>query len=83
MGMPRKKTGRRMRLITVHLTDAYIEALDKLVDAHIYPNRSEAIRAAIRDLVTKHGLLPSEKSGSAITVENLLSELRKDGLMLA
>jgi Arc/MetJ-type ribon-helix-helix transcriptional regulator len=40
-----------MHLITVHLPEAYLEGLDSLVDEHIYPNRSEAIRVAVRDLL--------------------------------
>ena len=40
-----------MRLLTVHLPDPYIQALDKLVDNKFYPNRAEAIRVAVRDLL--------------------------------
>ncbi len=40
-----------MKLITVHLPDAYLQGLDKLIDADAYPNRSEAIRVAVRDLL--------------------------------
>ena len=36
-----------MKLITVHLPDAYLQGLDKLIDADAYPNRSEAIRVAV------------------------------------
>ncbi|MHA1369232.1 MAG: ribbon-helix-helix domain-containing protein [Promethearchaeota archaeon] len=40
-----------MHLITVHLPEAYLEGLDSLVSERIYPNRSEAIRVAVRDLL--------------------------------
>ncbi len=40
-----------MHLITVHLPEAYLEGLDSLVSEKIYPNRSEAIRVAVRDLL--------------------------------
>lgn len=41
-----------MKLITVHVPELYIQALDQLVKDGYYPNRAEAIREAIRDLLT-------------------------------
>ena len=43
--------GYQTRLITLHLPEPYIKALDKLVDEKYYPNRAEAIRVAVRDLL--------------------------------
>ncbi len=40
-----------MKLITLHLPEPYLEALDRLVNEKLYPNRAEAIRAAVRDLI--------------------------------
>ncbi|MCD6446257.1 ribbon-helix-helix protein, CopG family [Candidatus Bathyarchaeota archaeon] len=40
-----------MKLITLYLPEPYIEALDKLVNERFYPNRAEAIRVAVRDLI--------------------------------
>jgi len=40
-----------MKLITLYLPETYIKALDQLVDEKFYPNRAEAIRTAIRDLI--------------------------------
>jgi len=40
-----------VRLVTVHLPVELIEGLDFLVRTQRYPNRSEAIRSAIRDLL--------------------------------
>jgi len=48
------RTGKRMNLITVHLPEQQVYALDELVKARIFPSRSEAIRAAIRDLVDRY-----------------------------
>lgn len=41
-----------MKLITLHLPETYIRALDHLVNEQFYPNRAEAIRIAIRDMLT-------------------------------
>lgn len=46
---PRQK---QMKLITLYLPETYIKALDQLVDECFYPNRAEAIRVAIRDLIS-------------------------------
>jgi Arc/MetJ-type ribon-helix-helix transcriptional regulator len=43
--------GAAMRLITLYLPEPYIKALDKLVNEQFYPNRAEAIRVAIRDML--------------------------------
>jgi antitoxin ParD1/3/4 len=41
-----------MKLITLYLPEPYIRALDRLVnEKRIYPNRAEAIRIAVRDLL--------------------------------
>ncbi len=40
-----------MKLITVHLPNDQVSGLDELVRNGRYPNRSEAIRFAIRDML--------------------------------
>jgi Arc/MetJ-type ribon-helix-helix transcriptional regulator len=40
-----------MKLITLHLPEPYIKALDQLVEAKVYPNRAEAIRVAVHDML--------------------------------
>jgi Arc/MetJ-type ribon-helix-helix transcriptional regulator len=40
-----------MRLITLHLPEPYLKELDQLVKNKYYPNRSEAIRFAVHDLL--------------------------------
>jgi antitoxin ParD1/3/4 len=42
-----------MKLVTLHIPETYVEGLEKLVDSNLYPNRSEAIRIAIRDLLKR------------------------------
>ena len=41
-----------LKLITLYLPETYIKALDQLVTECFYPNRAEAIRVAIRDLIS-------------------------------
>jgi len=43
----------RMKIISVQLPQSLIHGLDALVKRGIYPNRSEAIRVAIRELLKK------------------------------
>jgi Arc/MetJ-type ribon-helix-helix transcriptional regulator len=42
-----------MKLVTVHLPNAFLDGLTKLVEASLYPNKSEAIRVAIRDMLKR------------------------------
>jgi len=42
-----------LRLVSVHLPEKYVELLELLVKERLYPSRSEAIRAAVRDLINK------------------------------
>ena len=44
--------------MTLHIPEACLKGLDKLVDNGLYPNRSEVIRTAIRDLLRRE-LWPS------------------------
>lgn len=56
-----------MQLVTVKMSDIYVNGLDKLVEIGMYPSRSEAIRVAIRDLLRRE-LWPSE--GSPLTMQS-------------
>ena len=40
-----------MKIVTVFLPEEYLGILEKLVEQGRFPNRSEAIRVAVRDLV--------------------------------
>ncbi|MFA5366066.1 MAG: ribbon-helix-helix domain-containing protein, partial [Candidatus Bathyarchaeia archaeon] len=44
-----------MKLITLYLPETYINILDQLVEERFYPNRAEAIRMSVRDLIAEHG----------------------------
>ncbi len=44
-------------MLSVFIPESYIESLDILVAEEIYPNRSEAIRSGIRDLIRNEMLL--------------------------
>jgi Arc/MetJ-type ribon-helix-helix transcriptional regulator len=47
----RAEGGVEVKLITLYLPEPYIKALDSLVEERYYPNRAEAIRVAVRDLL--------------------------------
>ena len=47
----RAEGGVDVKLITLYLPEPYIKALDSLVNDRYYPNRAEAIRVAVRDLL--------------------------------
>lgn len=40
-----------MKFLTIWIPQGHIEALENLVKRGYYPNRAEAIRMAVRDLV--------------------------------
>ncbi|MHA1934102.1 MAG: ribbon-helix-helix domain-containing protein [Candidatus Thorarchaeota archaeon] len=40
-----------MRVVTICMPESYVDGVDKLIKAGMYPNRSEVIRIAIRDLL--------------------------------
>jgi len=46
-----------VKVVTVHLPEAYIEAIDELVRRRIYPNRAEAIRMAVRDFIREEAAI--------------------------
>lgn len=58
-----------MRLITVQLPKHYIDLLDKLVKDKLYANRSEAIRAAVRDLLELHGYWGAKREDKGFSIK--------------
>jgi len=42
-----------MLALSVHLPEAYVDAIDVLVAKGFYMNRSEVIRSAVRDLIMR------------------------------
>jgi Arc/MetJ-type ribon-helix-helix transcriptional regulator len=61
-----------MKMLTVFIPEEYCEALDMLVIDERFPNRSEAIRSAIRDLVQNELKLKEimEKRRSSLKKKN-------------
>jgi len=45
-----------MDRVTYRQSTADLEAVDTLVEAGVYPNRSEALRAAVRQFVRDHDI---------------------------
>ncbi|WP_167827678.1 ribbon-helix-helix domain-containing protein [Pyrobaculum islandicum] len=50
------KEREKMILISFHVPQSYVEILDELVKMGFYPSRSEAIRAALRELLNRYKL---------------------------
>jgi hypothetical protein len=50
------KESEKMVLISFHVPRSYVEVIDELVRLGLYPSRSEAIRAALRELLSKYKL---------------------------
>lgn len=46
-----------IKLISVNLPESYLKVLEILVSENKFPNRSEAIRVAIRDLIKTEYLI--------------------------
>jgi antitoxin ParD1/3/4 len=59
-----------MKMITVYIPETYIETLDLLVNEDLFPNRSEAIRTAIRDLIRNEIILKDLVQKRKIKLEN-------------
>ena len=49
-----EKGATKMRMITLHLPEADLTTLNKMVEKKLYANRSDAIRHAIKDLIRYH-----------------------------
>jgi len=59
---------KRMVLIAVFVPPDWIPKLDSLIEQGYYPNRSEAIRMAIRDLLKHHDSFKKQTSKSKLNV---------------
>jgi Arc/MetJ-type ribon-helix-helix transcriptional regulator len=66
-----------MKLISVNLPDAYIKVLEMLVLEGKFPNRSEAIRVGIRDLIKTEYLL-DESVKRKMKVDPIEVEIEED-----
>jgi Arc/MetJ-type ribon-helix-helix transcriptional regulator len=71
-----------MKLITLYLPETYIKLLDELVTERFYPNRAEAIRVSVRDLLSEHNrfgiVYSSEPVEHKQTAIERLEELQKN-----
>ncbi|MHA1595663.1 MAG: ribbon-helix-helix domain-containing protein [Candidatus Baldrarchaeia archaeon] len=66
-----------MKLISVKIPDAYLEGLEILVKVKkLYPNRSEAIRVAIRDLLRRE--LWKDEGRNVSIPPDLMAALKED-----
>ena len=61
--------------VTLRLPAKHLRMLDFLVELHDYPTRSEAIRAAVRDMVYARVELVHEKAKKMQDAESTLSSL--------
>lgn len=69
-----------IRIITVKIPETYLEGLEELVNTGRYTSRSEAIRAAIRELLKKElwDIQSSSSSNNGYREESEESERRFD-----
>ena len=44
-----------MERVTLRIPEQQIEEVEEMVETGEFPNRSEAIRAAVRDMINEHG----------------------------
>lgn len=51
-----------MRLITVFMPERYLEALEELIQRKYFPNRAEAIKSGVRDLILFFNQIPQANS---------------------
>jgi len=73
-----------MKLISVNLPEAYIKILELLVTEGKFPNRSEAIRVSIRDLIKTEYLIEKsiEKSVGFETIEDQIENEIQEKLVI-
>ncbi len=66
-----------MRVVTICMPESYVEGVDKLIKRGMYPNRSEVIRIAIRDLLVEElwgERKPSNSAPLLAQIEKLAAE---------
>ena len=66
-----------MKLISVNLPEAYIKVMEILVADGKFPNRSEAIRVAIRDLIKTEYLI-EESVKRSVSPTSIESQIESD-----
>ena len=59
--MPRNPA---MKICTINLPEQYVESLDNMVDLGFFPSRSEAMRQALKQFLSKEEVFVKEISSS-------------------
>ena len=70
-----------IKLISVNLPESYLNVLEILVSQGVFPNRSEAIRVAIRDLIKTEYLIEEsiKKNFNPVIIEpEIKDEIRQN-----
>ena len=67
-----------MRLIAVHLPERIIEDIQRLVNRGLYPNRSEAIRIAVREALSEFTLQRLKREQVVATITAISDRERHD-----
>ena len=70
-----------IKLISVNLPESYLNVLEILVSQGVFPNRSEAIRVAIRDLIKTEYLIEEsikKNFNPAIIEPDVKDEIRQN-----
>lgn len=57
----RLENGQTLDRVTFRATDEQLAAIESLVDAGVYRNRSEVIRAGIQQLLEQHGRIDVDR----------------------
>ncbi len=66
-----------MKIITIHIPDHFLKILDSLVEEGLFPNRSEAIRVGIKELLEmEYQMMDREKS--LVFKDNMAQERNKN-----
>jgi|GEM_PF-549725 Arc/MetJ-type ribon-helix-helix transcriptional regulator len=68
---------KELEKVTIRLPQRYLEALDLLVQADDFPSRSEAIRAAVRDMIYARVDLVTDKLKKIAETQRSLVELEE------
>ena len=69
-----------MKVVTICMPESYIDGVDELIEQNKYPNRSEVIRIAIRDLLVDELWGERKASGGGIPLVAQLEKLAESPL---
>jgi len=60
-----------MKRVHIAVQEKFLEFIDKLVELEIYPNRSEAIRSALKEFVNKESQFIQNLNSDMIKLKNI------------